>query len=280
MVGIQHNPPVGKNEFLIEDAVLGKGSYSVVKMALPGPSSKHLAAKIIDLYRHKDIFEREVKALTRLNHPNIVQCIHSQQYNDGRGVIFLEYLPHPTLFSYVQEEGPLCEPLALHVLDQLVDALVHMHQKGIAHLDVKSENVSYDEVTSFVKVFDFGLSITVNPYLPMIDNYTGSPLYMAPEVLMRERYDPFLADLWSLGIVFYEMLVGDNPFAHCFCVDELLDFVAFEDHVAIPTTISTGVAELLNKLLSFVPSSRPVLHQLKIDVQVLASGLLSRDITT
>jgi len=245
-----------KTEFRIEQLVLGKGSFSVVKLAL-GPSQNLAAAKLVDLWKNKDVFEREVSALARLSHPNIVQCLHTQTFADGQGCIFLEYIPHPTLLSQISQTGPLSTTLALHLFFQLVDAVDHMHKNNVAHLDLKSENLSVDLTNKTVKVFDFGLSQTVTPQSPLSDNFVGSPMYMAPEVLMREKYNPFSADIWSLGIVLFEMMTGRTPFSTFVSMDELLDFVCFETSVPLPSdSIPPEVRVLLQKMLDFSPLSR------------------------
>jgi len=245
-----------KTEYFLGHEILGKGSFSVVKVAWQVPCQKRVAAKVVDLWKNKDVFDREVNALARLCHPNIVQFLDSQLFADGTGAIFLEYLPHPTLLTYLNQNGALSTRLAFHVFSQLVDALDHMHKNNVAHLDLKTENLAFDPVTKIVKMFDFGLSQLVDPRLPISDNFVGSPMYMSPEILMRERYNPLSADVWSLGIVLYELLTGRTPFANFVCMDELLDFVCFESAIPIPESLPQEVRELLRTMLNFNPVSR------------------------
>jgi len=243
------------DDFAVSETVLGKGSFSVVKSAVHVPSQTALAAKIIDLTKHKDVFIQETSALSRLNHQHIVKCFHTQITQDGKGVIFLERIGYPSLQSYLAQHRNLQMHLAMHLFAQMVDAVDHMHKNGVAHSDLKPENIAYDTDTKTVKVFDFGLSQLVYPG-SLSSNFVGSPLYMAPEVLLREKYSAFSSDVWSLAIVLIEMLTGRTPFSSFVCMDELLDFVSFETSVPLPDVIPADVRELLRKMLDFNPATR------------------------
>jgi len=197
-----------------------------------------------------------VNALSRLNHSRIVKYLHSQVNEEGKGVIFLEYLSWPSLQAYLSQHRTLPLDVALQLFAQLADALDHMHRNNVAHSDLKPENIAYDPRTHNLKLFDFGLSQTPATPTSMSTSFVGSPLYMAPEVLLRERYNPFAADVWSLAFVLIEMLTGRTPFSSFMCMDELLDFVSFESSVPIPDSIPADLRELLRKMLDFNPEKR------------------------
>jgi len=80
---------------------------------------------------------------------------------------------------------------------------------------------------------------------------------------MRERHNPLLSDIWSLGVILYELVVGDSPFADCVTMDQLMDRIYFETQVPLPESLSPGVRCLLEQLLSFDPSRRPRAAQIK-----------------
>lgn len=256
--------------FLVGQELLGKGSFSLVKSAVNTQTNEKAAAKIIDLMKNKDVFANEVNALSRLNHPLIVKLLHSQVKQDGKGVIFLEYLSWPSLQAYLAKHKSLPLHISLKLFAQLVDALEHMHKQNVAHSDLKPENIAYDPQNQSIKVFDFGLSQTMLRS-QLSSSFVGSPLYMAPEVLLRERYNPLAADVWSLGIVLVEMLTGRTPFSSFMSMDELLDFVSFETVVPIPDSIPDDLRELLRKMLDFNPSTRLTISSVRAYIKQFLS---------
>jgi len=241
--------------YVISSEILGKGSFSVVKSAVHTVTQTRVAAKVIDLMKNKDIYTQEVNALSRLNHSHIVKFLHSQVNEEGKGVIYLERINQPSLQSYLQQNRTLPLQTALHLFAQLVDAVDHMHKNYVAHSDLKPENIAYDVLTQTAKIFDFGLSHATEPKI-LSTSFVGSPLYMAPEVLLREKYNPFAADIWSLAMVLLEMITGKTPFSIFMCMDELLDFVSFETIVPIPDSIPADLRELLRRMLDFNPTTR------------------------
>jgi len=268
---LDNNNPKPTPQYVVRhDKILGQGSYSIVNLASHKPSQQTCAAKIVDLRLHKPEFDQEVDALTSVNHPNIISCLH-HEISHETGTLFLEFLPHPSLFKFIQIHGPCPERLALDIFYQIVDAVSYLHTLGISHGDLKPENLSFDPDSGIVKLFDFGLSETVNPLVPISENYAGSPLYMAPEVLTRERHNPFLADVWSLGMVLFEILASDSPFSDCSTLDQLMDRVCFENRIQFPSYFSLDVQEMLNSILNFNPAGRPSAEQVRMAVAALRS---------
>jgi len=255
-------------EYSISADVLGKGSFSVVKSALHIPSQQQVAAKVLDLAKNRDVFIQETSALRRLNHEHIVQYLHAHT-TDGKGFIFMERLPNTTLQSYLAQNRSLPIHLSMRLFAQLVDAVEHMHKHHVSHSDLKTENISYDPAKNTIKLFDLGLSQTLPPDTPS-QSWVGSPLYMAPEVLFKERYSPYAADIWSLAMILIEMLTGKTPFSSFVCMDELLDFVSFSTHVPLPESIPMDIRELLRKMLDFNPTNRLTISSVKYIIQQLA----------
>jgi len=256
MVEKGHSLYMDKEEpYAITQELLGKGSFSLVKSAVNIQTQEKVAAKIIDLMKNKDVFAQEVNALSRLNHANIVKLLHSHVKADGKGVIFLEYLSWPSMQSYLVQNRSLPLHVCLQLFAQLVDAVEHMHKLNVAHSDLKPENIAYNPQSQKLKIFDFGLSQTTLRN-QLSASFVGSPLYMAPEVLLRERYNPYAADVWSSAIVLMELLTGRTPFSSFMSMDELLDFVSFETVVPLPDSIPADLRELLRRMLDFNPTTR------------------------
>jgi len=243
----------GSLEFRINfNCTIGKGATCIVKMAQHSRSKQLAVVKMVNLPIHSNYFNQERTALSRLNHKNIVKLLHSDEPN---GYLFLEYVPFPSLFDYIQHYGRLSEETAFKILYQIVDAFIHMHSMGISHQDFKPENICYDPSTHQIKILDFGLSLYDDP---ISSKYSGSPLYQAPEIHEKKPYNRYSADIWGIGISFYEMVTGDTPFADCTDIDELSDRLLSEqsDPIRIPQYLSSTASNLLQRMLTRDPIER------------------------
>ena len=156
-------------------------------------------------------FQREAMAITRVSHPNIVE-VYDVGEDEGRYFIVMEYVRGQTLKQLIAKRGALDSDEAVNILKQLVSAVALAHASGIIHRDIKSQNVLIKD-DGTVKLSDFGIAIASNDtvQLTQADTVMGSVHYMAPE-LARGKSASFQSDIYSLGIVFYEMLTGDVPF--------------------------------------------------------------------
>jgi serine/threonine-protein kinase HSL1 (negative regulator of Swe1 kinase) len=154
--------------------------------------------------------EREIVIMRLLKHPNIVQ-IYDVWENQDEIYLVMENVDGGELFQYLTTRGALQEEEAVYIFRQLVEALAYCHKMCIFHRDLKPENILLDKRTFTVKLIDFGMAA----YQPMgnkLKTPCGSPHYAAPELLQGLAYDGGKADVWSLGVVLYLMLVGDLPF--------------------------------------------------------------------
>ena len=155
-------------------------------------------------------FRREARAAANLNHPNIV-AVHDWGAVDGIYYMVMEYVPGRSVRDILNDEGLLAPVQAAAVLGQALAALGHAHRQGIVHRDVKPENlmVTHD---GDVKVADFGLARAyADAQITEAGAVTGTVQYLAPEQLRGEPADP-RTDLYSLGIVAFELLTGRLPF--------------------------------------------------------------------
>jgi len=199
---------------------LGAGGYGVVMKAVDPATGQKVAAKMIDKRKMKsDAIEKEVMLMKMMNHPNVIAVIE-QIDHDKSMFIFMELANKGELFGRVIQSGSLGEHDARPYFKQLLAAVRYMHTKGIAHRDLKLENVLLQEERGedICKVCDFGLAYRyevdgsgkVLKGRPLMET-CGSKSYAAPEVLEGRGYDGFDADVWSMGICLFAMLAGFFP---------------------------------------------------------------------
>jgi serine/threonine protein kinase len=156
--------------------------------------------------------EREAQLAARLDHPNVVAIFNFvvDVETDTRWLV-MEYVDGQTLSELIREEGALSPDEAAPLLWQLADALVAAHAAGIVHRDVKPSNILVDERRR-VKLTDFGIARTAaDPSLTQTGVITGSPAYLAPEVVAGQRGDG-ASDVWSLGATVFHVLSGRPPY--------------------------------------------------------------------
>ncbi len=155
-------------------------------------------------------FEREAKAAGRLSHPHIVS-IFDYGEEDGRYFIAMEFLEGQTLRDKIVARGALSIPDALEIAHQVLDALGYAHQRGVIHRDIKPDNI-HILPGGQAKLTDFGIArISDQPQLTSNGQIFGTPSFMSPEQIAGGAIDA-RTDLFSLGIVLYEMLAGRRPF--------------------------------------------------------------------
>jgi serine/threonine protein kinase len=241
--------------------VIGRGAYSTVYLARDLKTGDLVAAKSMDLRRYLREFESEVSVMSTLSHEGLIGYRGSEVL-DSVGLIYMDYMPFPTLFDHISRSGSLPERDSLNIFCNLVEALHAMHKQGVAHKDLKPENLFIDPETLRIKMIDFGLSVVVSEG-ELVDQYYGSPMYMAPEVLNRDPHNPLLSDVWSLGVILYQMLIGDSPWSGAESLDDLFDLVVFEPVVPIPASISPPLRALIGGMLSHDPTKRPSIFQIK-----------------
>jgi hypothetical protein len=197
--------------------VIGAGGMGVVYRARHRRLERLVALKILPRDLAKDArfserFAREAKTLARLDHPRIVR-VHDFGESGGLYFLVLEYVDGANL-RQVMAAGRLRPAEALAIVPQICEALQYAHDQGVVHRDIKPENVLLD-AQGRVKIADFGLAKIVGkagaPTLTGTGQVMGTYHYMAPEQVRTPQDVDHRADLYSLGVVFYEMLTGELP---------------------------------------------------------------------
>jgi eukaryotic-like serine/threonine-protein kinase len=156
-------------------------------------------------------FQREAVSAASLNHPHVVQVYDQGHSEDGRLYIAMEHVPGGNLKDLIARQGPLDPAEAARLAWQVAEALGAAHERGIVHRDVKPQNVLLGEAGE-AKVADFGIALAASTSTTSGTNRVfGTAGYMSPEQAMGERVGP-ASDLYSLGVVLYEMLTGTLPF--------------------------------------------------------------------
>src|SRR5262249_42304766 len=198
---------------------IGQGGMGAVYKARQPALDRLVAVKVLPPEAAGDPafaerFAREARSLARFSHPNIV-TVYDFAAADGLYSITMEFVAGQTLRQLLQA-GPLTEAAALRIVAQVCDALQYAHDQGVVHRDIKPENILLD-ARGQVKIADVGLAKLVGLAPAACLSLTGSHdvmgtvYYMAPEQLLRDHPVDQRADLYSLGVVFYEMLTGSLP---------------------------------------------------------------------
>ncbi|MCS6922751.1 MAG: serine/threonine protein kinase, partial [Fimbriimonadales bacterium] len=155
-------------------------------------------------------FQREARAAGSLTHPNIVTIFETEAEN-GRYFIVMEYLEGDNLRQKMDRDGPLSPEEAVRITTQVLDGLAHAHARGVIHRDIKPENIHLLP-SGLVKITDFGIArLKYEPNLTMDGQIFGTPSYMSPEQVQGGAIDE-RTDLFSVGVILYEMLAGFKPF--------------------------------------------------------------------
>lgn len=205
-------------------ALLGTGGMATVYRAEHVRTSAPVAIKVLhrELSSHPEMsarFQREALAARTVQHPNVVSAMDFGRLDDGSLYLVLEYIQGEDLVERLHRVGALPASRAVHIALQVTEALVAAHAAGVVHRDLKPDNimlVERDGDPDVAKVVDFGIAKLAMPSgkgqaLTALGSVFGTPDYMAPEQARGTTVD-HRADLYTLGVVIYEMLSGHTPF--------------------------------------------------------------------
>ena len=251
------------NRYALE-AELGRGGIGSIFLARDRQlHSRPVVVKILspalirDWYIVKK-FKQESEALARFNHPGIVGVLGAGALDDGTPFIVMQYVDGPTLRSQITPQGMDFERAA-SIVKQLGVTLDEIHDKGIVHRDLKPENIMLqilNDGSDLVKIIDFGIAKVTNS---IIDSGTdtggtiGTLRYLSPEQIRGDTLT-MKSDIYSMGVVAYEMLTGRRPYEAASRA-ELLELQQ-QEPVALRTGISPKVGAILLRALAFDPADR------------------------
>jgi len=249
--------------------VLGSGSYSVVRPAHDSVNGTMYACKQVCHQSRAALtcVNRELSALQALPpHANIVQLCHVHRDSEYAYLFLTSPRGAVTLRNYLDEHVTRGAQLSEHsvrvIMRQLLEAVHHCHTRGVAHRDLKLENVLIVPHSMHVTLIDFGLALT--DHVTHVTEALGSPLYMAPELLSARPHCARSADMWALGVMAHQLLFQHWPYT-ADTLDELHWLVTTHRYSCPPSRstvhsvapLSAPLAALLHALLSHEPSARP-----------------------
>ncbi|AYU56370.1 Stk1 family PASTA domain-containing Ser/Thr kinase [Staphylococcus debuckii] len=194
---------------------LGGGGMSNVYLAEDSILNRKVAVKMIHIAPHEKEemirrFEREVHNTSQLSHENIVNVIDVGENNEYFYLV-MEYIEGPTLSEYIKTHGPLSIETAINFAEQILDGIQHAHEAGIVHRDIKPQNILVDRHKT-LRILDFGIAKALSETaMTQTSHVLGTVQYLSPEQARGESTD-MTTDIYSIGIVLYEMLVGEPPF--------------------------------------------------------------------
>ena len=270
------------NRYLVRSLVADGGMASVY-LAQDQVLDREVALKVIHPHLSKDKsfvdkFRREAKVAAKLSHPNLVNVF--DQGTDGE-VIFLvmEYVAGITLRDAMNDFGALDAKKTLEIVEPLTSALAAAHAAGILHRDLKPENVFLSNGGN-VKLGDFGLARAIDQHT-QTGSVVGTVAYLSPELVLRGQADA-RSDVYSLGVMIYEMLTGSQPYQGEQAVQ--IAYQHANDNIPAPSGVNDSIPELLDEIVLWAtarnPAHRPASAQVLLPVITRARQDLARGLAT
>ncbi|KAG8141045.1 hypothetical protein E2320_003681 [Naja naja] len=253
-----HNIPQPQRIFTIDDfeigRPLGKGKFGNVYLAREKNSKFIVALKVlfksqIEKEGVEHQLRREIEIQCHLNHPNILR-LYNYFHDKKRVYLILEYAPRGELFKELQKYQRFDEQRTATFMEELADALQYCHNKKVIHRDIKPENLLMG-LKGELKIADFGWSV----HAPSLRRKTmcGTLDYLAPEMIEGKPHNETV-DLWCIGILCYEFLVGNPPFETESHLETYRRIISVD--LRFPHFVTQGARDLIAKLLRHNPSER------------------------
>ena len=241
---------------------LGQGAMGIVYRGEDPKINRVVAIKTLSLAQEfegdmlveiKERFFREAQSAGRLNHPNIVAIYDAGEEQD-LAYIAMEFLKGSDLDRYTKPGTLLPLETVLDLVAQCADALEYAHAQNIVHRDIKPGNIMYDPESGVMKITDFGIARITDASKTRTGTVLGTPNYMSPEQALGDRVDG-RSDLFSLGVVLYQMSTGHLPF-NAESMATLLYKIVNEPHPD-PASLREGLPSALRKVIQNALGKQP-----------------------
>ncbi len=249
--------------------LLGQGGMGVVYRAFQRAVCRDVAVKFLRRAYTDDFvavkrFYKEARAASGLTHPNTITVFDFGQTRDGLLYFTMELLEGESLLNVLEREKRLNPVRAIRIAMQICDSLAEAHEKGVIHRDLKPENVQLEQRhghPDFVKVLDFGIARTIRDEkekrLTRSGMVCGTAAYMSPEGAQALATDQ-RSDMYSVGIMLFEMLTGRLPFEGISTMEVMMAHVGskaprLQEHITVPPALD----DLVHQLMAKEPSRRP-----------------------
>ena len=234
------------------EKVLGTGGMGAVYLAVDPVIQRQVAIKCIhpqmmsgELGKEiRSRFHREIQTIGQLDHDNIVRIYDALEF-EGLPCYVMEFVHGQNLKSYLASHGKVNTDDAISIIQQLLEGLSHIHQHKIVHRDIKPENIFITPKLK-VKLADFGIARVQNTELTLTGSSLGTPSYMSPEQWLGNA--DHRSDLYSVGVIFYEMLTGLKPFRSS--NTDVLRENLFKGSHTPPSTVNKKLSPRLDKVIA------------------------------
>ncbi len=279
-------PKLGRYEVEKE---LGKGAMGIVYLGKDPKISRVVAIKTLALAQEfdedeledvKERFFREAETAGRLNHPNIVTIYDAGEEHD-LAYIAMEFLPGHEMTKYTKPDSLLPVPLLMGLMCKAAEALDYAHGFNVVHRDIKPANVMYEPESRKINLTDFGIARITDSSKTKTGMVLGTPSYMSPEQLSGQKVDG-RSDLFSLGVMFYQMLTGKLPFQGD-SMAALMYQIANEAHTdprKIRPNLLPCIGAIVNKLLEKKAADRYQRgNELAQDLRICAKNFVKKKVT-
>jgi len=243
--------------YCISNNKIGSGAFSTIHTATKPGTDTIYAVKKIDIYKYKDTnkesYKREFSILRKLDHKNIIK-LHDIIIDNTTHNLFLvlDYHRYGDFSKFLNKRS-LKEKYAKKYMFQLRDGLKYLFSKNIIHRDLKPQNILVDDNQNLI-ITDFGLAKHFKSN-EMLETICGSPIYMAPEIMIKKPYT-IESDLWSIGIILYQMIYAKVPFYSNSLIGLMAEIKKNNIIYISPYNISVTCIDLISSLLISNPTNR------------------------